>query len=94
MAVSLSPLEVVLPALVAVEYLELFAPEDPEIRQGVKEYSNWPTVPQLYVKGEFVGGSDIMINSRRLILGTRYQTLKMMSDIRTSEKSAFSVGFY
>ena len=34
--------------------------EDPEVRQGVKEYSNWPTVPQLYVKGEFVGGSDIM----------------------------------
>jgi monothiol glutaredoxin len=34
--------------------------EDPEIRQGVKEYANWPTIPQLYVKGEFVGGSDIM----------------------------------
>jgi monothiol glutaredoxin len=32
----------------------------PEIRQGIKEYANWPTVPQLYVKGEFVGGSDIM----------------------------------
>jgi monothiol glutaredoxin len=35
--------------------------QDPEIRQGVKEYSDWPTVPQLYVKGEFVGGSDIMM---------------------------------
>lgn len=34
--------------------------EDPEIRQGIKEFSNWPTIPQLYVKGEFVGGSDIM----------------------------------
>ena len=34
--------------------------EDPEVRQGVKEFSNWPTVPQLYVNGEFVGGSDIM----------------------------------
>ena len=33
---------------------------DAEIRQGVKEFSNWPTVPQLYVRGEFVGGSDIM----------------------------------
>jgi monothiol glutaredoxin len=33
---------------------------DPEIRQGVKDYANWPTIPQLYVKGEFVGGSDIM----------------------------------
>ena len=34
---------------------------DPEIRQGVKEYSNWPTIPQVYINGEFVGGSDIMI---------------------------------
>jgi monothiol glutaredoxin len=34
---------------------------DPEIRQGIKEFSNWPTIPQLYVKGEFVGGSDIMM---------------------------------
>ena len=34
--------------------------EDDEIRQGIKQYANWPTIPQLYVKGEFVGGSDIM----------------------------------
>ncbi|MGE4335458.1 MAG: Grx4 family monothiol glutaredoxin [Pigmentiphaga sp.] len=34
--------------------------EDDEVRQGIKEFSNWPTIPQLYVKGEFVGGSDIM----------------------------------
>jgi monothiol glutaredoxin len=34
--------------------------EDEEVRQGVKELSNWPTIPQLYVKGEFIGGSDIM----------------------------------
>lgn len=34
--------------------------EDDEVRQGIKEYSNWPTIPQLYVGGEFVGGSDIM----------------------------------
>ena len=34
--------------------------EEPEIRQGIKEYANWPTIPQLYVNGEFVGGSDIM----------------------------------
>ena len=34
--------------------------EDEEIRQGIKEYANWPTIPQLYVDGEFVGGSDIM----------------------------------
>jgi len=34
--------------------------EDPEIRQGIKQYANWPTIPQLYVNGEFVGGSDIV----------------------------------
>lgn len=36
--------------------------EDPELRQGVKEYSEWPTIPQLYVNGEFVGGCDIITN--------------------------------
>ena len=35
--------------------------EDDAIRQGIKDYSNWPTIPQLYVKGEFIGGSDIMM---------------------------------
>ncbi len=35
--------------------------EDPEIRQGIKDYANWPTIPQLYIDGEFVGGSDIMM---------------------------------
>lgn len=35
--------------------------EDEGIRQGIKEYSNWPTIPQLYVRGEFIGGSDIMM---------------------------------
>lgn len=34
--------------------------DNPEIRQGIKDYANWPTIPQLYVNGEFVGGSDIM----------------------------------
>ena len=35
--------------------------EDPDVRQGIKDYAQWPTVPQLYVNGEFVGGSDIMM---------------------------------
>lgn len=35
--------------------------EDYEVRQGIKEYSSWPTIPQVYVNGEFVGGSDVMI---------------------------------
>ena len=39
--------------------------EDPDIRQGIKEYANWPTIPQLYVNGEFVGGSDIMTEMYR-----------------------------
>ncbi len=34
--------------------------DDADVRQGIKDYSNWPTIPQLYVKGEFIGGSDIM----------------------------------
>ncbi len=34
--------------------------EDDEVRQGIKEFSNWPTIPQLYVKGEFIGGADII----------------------------------
>ncbi|MCC7487263.1 MAG: Grx4 family monothiol glutaredoxin [Burkholderiales bacterium] len=39
--------------------------EEPEIRQGIKEYANWPTIPQLYVNGEFIGGSDIMTEMYR-----------------------------
>ncbi|HEX6929914.1 MAG TPA: Grx4 family monothiol glutaredoxin [Gammaproteobacteria bacterium] len=35
--------------------------EDQEIREGIKQYSNWPTIPQLYVKGELIGGSDIIV---------------------------------
>lgn len=44
-----------------VEYDSADVLQDPELRQGIKVYSDWPTVPQLYVKGEFVGGSDIMM---------------------------------
>ena len=44
-----------------VEYASVDVLQDQGIRQGIKEYSDWPTIPQLYVKGEFVGGSDIMM---------------------------------
>jgi len=44
-----------------VEYATIDVLQDPEIRAGIKEFSDWPTIPQLYVKGEFVGGSDIMM---------------------------------
>ena len=43
-----------------VEYTDVNVLADPEIRQGIKDFSDWPTVPQLYVKGEFVGGCDIV----------------------------------
>ena len=44
-----------------VEYGSVDVLQDQGIRQGIKTYSDWPTIPQLYVKGEFVGGSDIMM---------------------------------
>lgn len=43
------------------EYATIDVLQDPSIRAGIKEFSDWPTVPQLYVKGEFIGGSDIMM---------------------------------
>jgi monothiol glutaredoxin len=45
---------------VGVDYGTANVLEDPDIRQGVKDFSNWPTIPQLYVRGEFVGGCDII----------------------------------
>ena len=46
---------------VGVKFKAVDVLKDPEIRNGIKAYSNWPTIPQLYVKGEFVGGSDIVM---------------------------------
>ena len=45
---------------VGVDYKGINVLDSSELRQGIKEYSNWPTIPQLYVKGEFVGGCDIV----------------------------------
>ena len=42
------------------EFQDINVLEDPAIRQGIKEFANWPTIPQLYVRGEFVGGCDIV----------------------------------
>jgi len=50
----------ILNALGVKELFTVDVLQDPEIRNGIKEYANWPTIPQLYIKGEFVGGSDIM----------------------------------
>lgn len=44
-----------------VDYASVDVLQDPEIRAGIKAYSDWPTIPQLYVAGEFIGGSDIMM---------------------------------
>jgi monothiol glutaredoxin len=46
---------------VGVEFASVDVLQDPEVRAGIKQFSDWPTIPQLYVKGEFVGGSDIMM---------------------------------
>ncbi|WP_347313266.1 Grx4 family monothiol glutaredoxin [Defluviimonas sp. SAOS-178_SWC] len=43
-----------------IDYADVNVLEDAEIRQGIKDFSDWPTIPQLYVKGEFVGGCDIV----------------------------------
>ncbi|MGO8737897.1 Grx4 family monothiol glutaredoxin [Rhodoblastus sp.] len=50
--------------------------EDPDIREGVKQYANWPTIPQLYIKGEFVGGADIV---REL-----FQSGELMDQLKTA----------
>jgi monothiol glutaredoxin len=50
----------ILNALGVKELFTVDVLQEPEIRQGIKDYANWPTIPQLYIKGEFVGGSDIM----------------------------------
>lgn len=42
------------------DYVSVNVLEDPEIRQGIKDYAQWPTIPQLYIKGEFIGGCDIV----------------------------------
>jgi monothiol glutaredoxin len=46
--------------LCGAQYFSVNVLEDSEIREGIKEYGNWPTIPQLYVKGKLIGGSDIM----------------------------------
>ena len=50
----------ILQALGVKDFFSVDVLSNPEIRQGIKDYANWPTIPQLYINGEFVGGSDIM----------------------------------
>ena len=58
---GLSSRAVAIPDHCGVAYDSVDVLQDMEIRQGIKAYSDWPTIPQLYVKGEFLGGSDIMM---------------------------------
>ena len=63
-----------------VQYETIDVLQDPEIRQGIKQFSDWPTIPQLYVNGEFVGGSDIIMEMFEN--GELQQLLKAPSTIK------------
>lgn len=58
--------------------------EDDDLRQGIKEYTNWPTIPQLYVKGEFVGGCDII---REMFQNQELQGLMTSKGIETAQSA-------
>jgi monothiol glutaredoxin len=48
-----------------IEYKDVNVLESDELRQGIKDFTNWPTIPQLYVKGEFIGGCDIILDMHK-----------------------------
>jgi monothiol glutaredoxin len=68
-----------------VPYKGLNVLENDELRQGVKSYSNWPTIPQLYVKGEFVGGCDII---REMFQGGELQSLLRDKGVALKQKQS------
>ncbi|MBI1363002.1 MAG: Grx4 family monothiol glutaredoxin [Proteobacteria bacterium] len=49
-------------SMLDVPFTDINVLDDWDVREGIKEYSNWPTIPQVYIKGEFIGGSDIIID--------------------------------
>ena len=67
-----------------VPYKGINVLEDADIRQGIKDYSNWPTIPQLYVKGEFIGGCDI---AREMFQSGELQQLFADKGIATTQKA-------
>ncbi|MBA5777697.1 Grx4 family monothiol glutaredoxin [Stappia sp. F7233] len=67
---------------VGVPYKGVNVLADDEVRQGIKEFSNWPTIPQLYVKGEFVGGCDII---REMFQNQELQSMLAEKGIETSQ---------
>ena len=60
-------------------FLSVNVLENPDIRQGIKEFANWPTIPQLYVNGEFIGGSDILAEMYQ-----KGELQKMLADSKAS----------
>ena len=68
-----------------VEFADVNVLADEEIRQGIKDYSDWPTVPQLYAKGEFVGGCDIITE---MMLSGELDTLFTASDVAFDKAAA------
>ena len=64
-----------------VEYASVNVLEDMDIRQGIKEFNNWPTIPQIFLKGEFVGGCDIV---REMFESGELQALLKEKDIKTN----------
>ena len=62
------------------KYVAVDVLADQEVREGIKQYANWPTIPQLYVKGEFIGGSDIM---RAMYESGELQTL--LAEVKSAE---------
>lgn len=68
-----------------VEYADVNVLADDQIRQGIKDYSDWPTIPQLYVKGEFVGGCDIIIE---MTLSGELDTLFAENDVNFDKDAA------
>ncbi|MCV0427887.1 MAG: Grx4 family monothiol glutaredoxin [Roseibium sp.] len=70
---------------VGASYKGINVLEDDELRNGIKEFTNWPTIPQLYVKGEFVGGCDII---REMFQNQELQGLLTEKGIETTQQSA------
>ncbi len=64
-----------------VDYESVNVLEDPDIRQGIKDYNNWPTIPQVFVKGEFIGGCDIV---REMFESGELRTMLTDKGIKTS----------
>jgi monothiol glutaredoxin len=70
---------------VGVKFKAVNVLEDPEVREGIKAFSNWPTIPQLYVKGEFVGGCDII---REMFQAGELQTLLKDKGVSVGESAS------